>query len=88
MLVFDEDQPLAERRNMVYMGTSVTYGRGTALITATGMQTELGNIASMIQTVQREPTPLQRRLDHLGKTLALVALGIVAVIFCTRSDPW
>ena len=89
--VLDEDQPLAERRNMAYMGTSVAYGRGTAVITATGMDTELGKIAAMIQKVVREPTPLQRRLDQLGRTLAIVALLIVAVIFAigiVRGEPW
>ena len=66
---------------MVYMGTIVTYGRGTVLITETGMRTELGRIANLIQNVKAEPTPLQRRLDQLGRRLALIALLIVAVIF-------
>ncbi|MHB8674756.1 MAG: cation-translocating P-type ATPase, partial [Candidatus Limnocylindrales bacterium] len=72
--------PLATRCNMLYMGTVITYGRGVALVTATGMQTELGQIATMIQRVQREQTPLQRRLDQLGKWLALTALVIVAIV--------
>jgi Ca2+-transporting ATPase len=75
------DLPLGDRRNMVYMGTFVTAGRGHAVVTATGMHTELGQIASMIQTVKREPTPLQRRLQQLGKVLALAALFLVAVLF-------
>jgi Ca2+-transporting ATPase len=73
--------PLGDRRNMAYMGTVVTYGRGLAVITATGMDTELGAIATMIQTVDRSPTPLQRRTAQLGKTLAVVAIVIVAVVF-------
>lgn len=73
--------PLADRRNMVYMGTVVTYGRGRAVITETGMATELGRIATMIQTVQEEATPLQRRLSRMGRTLALAAAFLVAVIF-------
>ena len=73
--------PLGDRKNMVYMGTVVSYGRGTAVITNTGMNTELGNIAGMLQKVEREPTPLQRRLAQLGKGLAIAALGIVAVVF-------
>ncbi len=75
------DLPAGDRLNMVYMGTVVTYGRGLAVITATGMNTELGRIAELIQTVEREPTPLQRRLEQLGKGLAVAALVIVAVVF-------
>jgi P-type Ca2+ transporter type 2C len=59
----------------------VSYGRGTMVITETGMDTELGRIADMIQGVERSPTPLQVRLDRLGRDLALAALGIVAVVF-------
>jgi Ca2+-transporting ATPase len=74
------DLPLAERRNMAYMGTVVTYGRGQAVVTATGMHTELGRIADMLQTVRREPTPLQRRLAQLGRGLAIAALGLVGLV--------
>ncbi|MGD8737783.1 MAG: cation-translocating P-type ATPase, partial [Anaerolineae bacterium] len=80
-----------DRVNMVYMGTVVTYGRGVAVITATGMSTELGRIAELIQTVEREPTPLQRRLEQLGRGLALAALVIVAVVFLLgllRGEDW
>jgi len=76
-----ENLPLGDRRNMVHMGTEVTYGRGLAVVTETGMHTELGHIAEMIQTVEREPTPLQRRLEQLGRGLAVIALGIVTVVF-------
>ncbi|GIK39731.1 MAG: ATPase [Chloroflexota bacterium] len=75
------DLPLGDRRNMAYMGTVVTYGRGRAVVTATGMQTELGHIAGLIQGVAQEQTPLQQRLDQVGKMLAIVALGIAGVIF-------
>ena len=75
--------PIGDRKNMVFMGTVITYGRGTAVITETGMQTELGNIAELIQGVEQEQTPLQRRLDDLGKRLAWVALAIVAVVVVT-----
>jgi Ca2+-transporting ATPase len=76
-----EDLPLGDRRNMGYMGTIVTQGRGLALVIATGMQTELGKIAELIQQVKQENTPLQRRLDALGKHLALIGVGIAALIF-------
>jgi P-type Ca2+ transporter type 2C len=80
-LVFEDNKPLGDRRNMVFMGTIITYGRGEFLATETGMQTELGNIATMIQSVEEEKSPLQIRLDQVGKVLAVVALIIVALIF-------
>jgi len=76
-----EHPSLGDQKNRVFMGTIVTMGRGTVVITDTGMQTELGKIAEMIQSVGGEQTPLQRRLDQLGKTLAIAALIIVAVVF-------
>jgi P-type Ca2+ transporter type 2C len=66
---------------MVFMGTSVTMGRGGAVIVETGMRTQLGKIADMIQTVSSGPTPLQRRMARLGTSLAVVALFIVALVF-------
>lgn len=72
---------LGDRRNMVFRGTYVTAGRGVLVVTETGMRTELGRIAAMIEAVTQEPTPLQKRLEHLGKRLAAAALAIVALIF-------
>ena len=72
---------LADRHNMAYMGTVITYGRGLAVVTETGNQTELGQIAHAIQTVKPKPTPLEQRLDQLGLRLAIITLILVAVIF-------
>lgn len=74
------DIALADRKNMAYMGTIVTYGRGTAVITSTGMKTELGNIAGMLQSVEDERTPLQKRLAKVGATLAGLSLVLIAVV--------
>ena len=73
--------PLGDRQNMLYMGTSVTYGRGTAVVVETGMNTELGHIASMIQNLSGEKTPLQRRMDELGGVLLKAALVVMAIAF-------
>jgi Ca2+-transporting ATPase len=77
----EPDLPLGDRRNMAYMGTLVTYGRGTAVVVETGMRTQLGRIAEMIQQVGEEKTPLQRRMAELGRALAVAALVIVAIVF-------
>ena len=79
--ISSEELPLGDRRNMAYMGTIVTQGRGLALVVATGMTTELGKIADLIQQVKQEPTPLQRRLDALGKNLAVIGVVIAGLIF-------
>jgi Ca2+-transporting ATPase len=76
-----EDLPLGDRRNMSYMGTLVSQGRATALVVATGMKTELGKIADLLQQTVQEPTPLQARLDRLGKTLAVIGVLIAGLIF-------
>jgi Ca2+-transporting ATPase len=73
--------PLGDQKNLLFMGTSVSFGRGVAIVTGTGMNTQLGHIARLIQTVKQEPTPLQLRIAQLGKALAFSVLGIVAVAF-------
>jgi Ca2+-transporting ATPase len=75
------DLPLGDRRNMSYMGTVVTYGRGTAVVVDSGMNTELGHIATLIQTTGQELTPLQKRINQLSKGLAIAAVALVAVVF-------
>lgn len=76
-----EDVPLGDRKNMAYMGTLVTNGRGVAITVGTGMKTELGKIANLIGTVESKKTPLQEKLDKLGKLLALVGIAAAGVIF-------
>lgn len=73
--------PLGDRQNMAYMSTIVTYGRGQGLVTATGMNTELGQIAAMITEAKEEMTPLQKRLGELGKVLSLLSLLLCAALF-------
>jgi Ca2+-transporting ATPase len=74
------EQPVGDRKNIVHAGTAVTYGRGRAVVSATGMQTEFGRIASLLDTVETAQTPLQKNLDRVGSALAKVALVVVAVI--------
>jgi len=77
------DAPLGDRHNCAYMSTIITYGRGRGVITGTGMDTEIGRIAEMIQSYEEEPTPLQVKLDQLGKWLGWGALAICGIIFLT-----
>ena len=76
-----EEVPLGDRKNMCYMGSTVVYGRGKALITKTGMETEMGKIAGVLAATGDEQTPLQKRLDQLGKTLSKLVLAICVFIF-------
>jgi len=80
-VVLPRATPLADRRNMIHMGTVVASGTGSALVVATGMQTEFGQIAGMLQTHTYEPTPLQRRLAEIGRVLIVLCLVIVSIIF-------
>ena len=77
----NDDVPLGDRKNMCYMGSTVVYGRGKAVITETGMDTEMGKIADALAQTEEEQTPLQRKLDQLGKTLSWLVLGICVFIF-------
>jgi Ca2+-transporting ATPase len=77
----ERDVPLAERANIVYMGTSVVAGKARALAAETGMRTELGRIAGMIQSIPSETTPLQKRLDQFGKWIVYLCFALVAIVF-------
>jgi len=77
----NNDVPLGDRKNMCYMGSTVVYGRGKAVITETGMDTEMGKIAGALAATADEQTPLQKKLDNLGKTLSFIVLGICVFIF-------
>jgi Ca2+-transporting ATPase len=80
-VVLRQDVPLGDRLNTAFMGTVVTYGRGRGVVVSTGMLTQIGMIARMLQSVEEEPTPLQRRLNQLGKTLGWAALLVCALVF-------
>lgn len=79
-IVLPEDIALGDCRNLVFQGTEVVHGRGTALVTSTGMSTELGRIAQMLQSVESEPTPLQHRMGQLGNALVTGSLILVAIV--------
>ena len=80
-VIFDGDVPLGDRRNMCYMGSTVVYGRGRAVVTATGMGTEMGRIAGVLAQTEQEQTALQRKLSQLGGVLSKLVLGICVFIF-------
>jgi Ca2+-transporting ATPase len=86
----EANPPLGDQRNMVFAGTTVAGGRGRAIVTATGMKTEIGKIAGMIGTAQNEETPLQKRLEQLGRWLIVICLGVcsaVGAIGILRGEP-
>ena len=80
----EKDVPLGDRKNMLYMGSTVVYGRGTAVITATGMDTEMGKIAGALQQAEEGETPLQIKLNQLSKILTWLVLGICAIVFAVQ----
>ncbi len=80
-VVLDKDIPIGDRKNSAFMSTMVTYGRGRGLVTGTGMHTQIGLIAEMIQSFEDEETPLQMKLDQLAKVLGIACLVICGLIF-------
>ncbi|TAK41053.1 MAG: HAD family hydrolase, partial [Betaproteobacteria bacterium] len=80
-VVLDKEIPLGDRKNSAFMGTLISYGRGRGLVTGTGMNTQIGLIAEMIQSFEAEDTPLQKKLEHLGKVLGTACLAICALVF-------
>lgn len=79
--LLDENAPIGDRANMVFSGCSITYGTGLAVVTATGMNTEMGKIANLLDSEEEGQTPLQQKLAQLGKYLGFLALGACAIIF-------
>ena len=79
--IFGGDVPLGDRKNMCYMGSTVVYGRGRAVVTSTGMDTEMGKIADVLAQTEQEETPLQRKLGQLSNSLSKMVLGICLFIF-------
>ena len=79
--VFEAESALGDRKNTAFSGTVVTYGRGKGVVVSTGMHTQIGLIATMLQSVEEEETPLQKRLDQLGKTLGYACLVISGLVF-------
>lgn len=80
-LTLEDDAPLGDRHNIGFMSTIVTYGRGKGIVVSTGMQTEIGKIATMIQSLEEDSTPLQKKLKSFGKLLGGLGLAICAVVF-------
>ncbi len=77
----EKDIPLGDRKNMVYMGSTVVYGRGKAVVTGTGMDTEMGKIADALASAKDDETPLQKKLNQLSKILSILVIGICLFIF-------
>ncbi|MEM3356680.1 MAG: cation-translocating P-type ATPase [Candidatus Bathyarchaeia archaeon] len=85
LTVLKEDTPISERRNMVFSATHMVYGRGKAVVTATGMNTEFGKIAEMVQAAEEEETPLQKKLDRFASKIAKIVIAVCVLIFALEA---
>ena len=85
LVVLKENAPISERRNTVFTATHVVYGRGKAAVLSTGMNTEFGKIAEMVQTAEEEETPLQKKLDRFASKIAKLVIGVCAIIFALEA---
>jgi Ca2+-transporting ATPase len=85
LTVLKEETPISERRNMVFSATHIVYGRGRAVVTATGMNTEFGKIAERVQTAEEEETPLQEKLDRFAGKIAKVVVAVCVLIFALEA---
>ncbi|MFX1294562.1 MAG: cation-translocating P-type ATPase, partial [Promethearchaeota archaeon] len=83
MILQKDNLPINDQKNMAFMGTIVTYGRGKGIVANIGMQTEIGRIAGMIQTIESEETPLQKRINQLGKWIGIIVIIICIIVFIT-----
>ena len=80
-VVLDKAIPIGDRKNSAFMSTMATYGRGKGLVIGTGMRTQIGMIAEMLQSSEEGETPLQKKLDQLAETLGLICLVVCGIIF-------
>ncbi|MEM2896892.1 MAG: cation-transporting P-type ATPase [Candidatus Bathyarchaeia archaeon] len=85
LVILKEDTPISEIRNMVFSATHIVYGRGKAIVTATGISTEFGKIAEMVQTTEEEETPLQEKLDRFASKIAKVVIAVCIIIFALEA---
>jgi Ca2+-transporting ATPase len=85
LVILAEDTPVSEKRNMVFSATYIVFGRGKAVVTATGMNTEFGKIAEMVQTAEEEETPLQRKLNRFASKIAKVVIAVCVLIFALEA---
>ena len=83
--VLDKDSPISERRNMIFTATYIVYGRGKAVVTTTGMDTEFGKIAEMVQTAEEQETPLRKKLDRFASKIAKVVIAVCILIFALEA---